>query len=204
MLVYDDRGFPVDWNFENSKRSTVEQQQDEKVPEQATKEDWIDDPHAAYTKQKAYDDYISEKKRRFDEEKYRAQKDEHDRKQAFESSWNKSWDKALELYPDLKNEDSDLYKKADELFKEDPELKYISSAPLRVVKEAAYTLGLKPSNGSKQSSSNASSSTEKKPQGKSKEKMVLTRIGKTGISSNASQKSDELSSYLERQARFRT
>ena len=116
----------------------------EDIPEQATDDEWLDNPRVAAEKDykfRRYHEKIEEKQERTKQTE--AGKVEETNK-AYESKRVEYWGEAQELYPDAKDKESALFKKAAEILEADPSMAASPRCDLVAIKEAAMELGITP------------------------------------------------------------
>jgi hypothetical protein len=122
---------------------TSEQKAEGKIPEPVPPNDdeWATDPTAAGKKLYAYERYVEKQQ----EAVLRQQDEVKEAGIKFKESRAKSWEVAQTDYPDLKDQDSALYKHANDLLLKDPYLdKYHPNADYLVAQLAASHLGITP------------------------------------------------------------
>jgi len=105
-----------------------------------TDDDWAVNPTEAAEKLFEY----KEHQRQMQDNQRRETEARENAKVEYESSRAKAWVQAQELYPDVSQKDSALYKRADEILKSDPNLHATPSCDLIAVKLAAQDLGILP------------------------------------------------------------
>lgn len=134
--------------FDFPKTSSAEGKEKGEKPEEELKEPeddlWITDPKEAHQQQRAYD-REQDRKEREEERKEKKTRDASSAdEEKFEEEQNASWDATQKLYPDMKNEDSELYKVAKAILDKDPALAASSNFNLTVARLAAAELGIAP------------------------------------------------------------
>ena len=136
-LVEDENG-DLSFKFDDTP------QKKEDIPEQATDDEWIDNPRVAAEK-----DYTFRRYHEKQEEKQERTKQDESRKveqanKAYGSKRGEYWGEAQELYPDAKDKESALFKKAAEILEADPSMAASPRCDLVAIKEAAMELGITP------------------------------------------------------------
>jgi len=115
----------------------------EDAPQPPTDEDWETNPKEAAEKLVNYKEHLRDQKLNENRVKEHnaevATKAEEDYKSKREDTWKKT----QEMFPDVTNQDSALFKRATAILNEDPKLALSPFCDLRAVKEAAYDLGIK-------------------------------------------------------------
>jgi len=146
-VVYDNDGDPIDFRFDDKKEKSETAKEDAEPPLPTG-----DEPLEVYTdmiakraewkyeqKQKAKE----EAKQR--EQEVKTEKEEADlRDNAFKEAVDENIEITAELFPDLKDTESKLFKEADKIFKANPKLKYRPDCNFICFSEAAKKLGIPP------------------------------------------------------------
>jgi len=119
-------------------------QKKEDIPEQATDDEWFDNPREASDKDYKFRRYHEKQA----ENKERAKTNEAGKVEqannAYKDKRIEYWGKAQELYPDAKDKESVLFKKAAEIMEADPSMAASPRCDLLAIKEAAMELGITP------------------------------------------------------------
>jgi hypothetical protein len=132
----------LDFNFADTPdESKVEA---EKEPQPPTDDEWATNPTAAAEKLYEYKEYKRQQKELAKQEEQETAKAETDYKKGRQDGWTQ----AQEMFPDIKDKESALFKRADEILKADPRLADVASCDLIAVKLAALDLGIRPVKGS--------------------------------------------------------
>jgi hypothetical protein len=114
----------------------------EEIPPEPSETEWLEDPKTAYMKQRTHDKFID---RIEENERWKA----YDVEESYKKARAEAWSRAMSSYPELKNPDSSLFKRADEILKEDPALVASPYCDLTAVKLAAIELGISSQESSK-------------------------------------------------------
>jgi len=116
----------------------------EDIPEQATDDEWIDNPRVAAEKDYTFRRYHEKQEEKQERNKQTEAGKVEESNKAYESKRGEYWGKAQELYPDAKDKESALFKKAAEILEADPSMAASPRCDLMAIKEAAMELGITP------------------------------------------------------------
>ena len=116
----------------------------EDIPEQATDDEWLDNPRVAaekdYTFRRYHEKQADKQERTKETEAGRVEQ----ANKAYKDKRVEYWGEAQELYPDAKDKESALFKKATEILEADPSMAASPRCDLLAIKEAAMELGITP------------------------------------------------------------
>ena len=171
QIVETDTG--LNWNF--SEKKETPEKQEEKVPPLPTEDDWYEDPAKATEMLVTHKMFFSEKERQKQAAEERAKEEQTQQVKVFEETRSKVWKETVEKYPQLKDENSDLFQRADDILKRDPLLANSPHCDAYAVTQAAFELGIQP--GSKQEKT----APKKNP----KKSYILNRKASSGKESNS-------------------
>ena len=119
-------------------------QKPSEIPEQATDDEWLENPRVAAEKDYTFRRYHEKQ----EEKQERTKQDESSKveqaNKAYASKRGEYWGEAQELYPDAKDKESALFKKAAEILEADPSMAASPRCDLMAIKEAAMELGITP------------------------------------------------------------
>ena len=136
-IVEDENG-DLSFKFDDTPQKPSE------IPEQATDDEWIDNPRVAAEKDYKFRRYHEKQ----EEKQERTKQDENSKVEeannAYKDKRVEYWGEAQELYPDAKDKESALFKKAAEILEADPSMAASPRCDLMAIKEAAMELGITP------------------------------------------------------------
>lgn len=193
-LKFDENGNPIGWN--TSEPEPI------KPPERPSQDDWLDDPDKAREMEDAYQDWRMEQKLKERESASQQRQEEEQRKQSFIEIKQNSVNQASELFPDLKDENSELRQKCEEFFRSHPHLLQDPLAPLTVAKSIAFDLGISAQKAT--TPPQKPGTRETTPQVK-KGSVFLTQHPESNAGkASASPVDDEYNAYMAKQKQFQT
>ena len=136
-LVEDENG-DLSFKFDDTPQKPSD------IPEQATDDEWLENPRVAAEKDYKFRRYHEKQ----EEKQERTKQDESSKveqaNKAYASKRGEYWGEAQELYPDAKDKESALFKKAAEILEADPSMAASPRCDLVAIKEAAMELGITP------------------------------------------------------------
>ena len=116
----------------------------EDIPEQATDNEWIDNPRVAAEKDYKFRRYHEKQEEKQERTKQDESSKVEEANKAYKTKRGEYWGEAQELYPDAKDKESALFKKAAEILEADPSMAASPRCDLVAIKEAAMELGITP------------------------------------------------------------
>jgi len=188
----DEFGNPIDWDFSDT------QEKQREIPQPPDEDLWIENPKEAAEKLADYRDYLRDQK----EAKRERERAEKEQAEVYQRAWEESDKKAVEEYPELLNQNSEIFKEVVSIVEAHPEFQNMPDAPYVIAELAAARIG-------KRSQSNVNQETtieDNKPKVKVTTKPIkMMSVGKGGSPTSASShsKPDWLTQYEAETAKFR-
>jgi len=136
-LVEDENG-DLSFKFDDTPQKPSE------IPEQATDDEWIDNPRVAAEKDYKFRRYHEKQEEKQERTKQDESSKVEEANKAYKTKRGEYWGEAQELYPDAKDKESALFKKAAEIMEADPSMAASPRCDLLAIKEAAMELGITP------------------------------------------------------------
>ena len=143
-----DKDGELDFNFSEAEETGKETA----VPQPPTDDEWATNPTAAAEKLYEYKEYKRQQKEAVQQEQEQIKQAEVE----YKEGRTKSWNEAQDMFPDAKNPESALYKRADEILRADPRLSSSPNCDLIAIKLAALDLGIRPVKGASQNKKDSS------------------------------------------------